>query len=288
MQTPLVHHSGPTLLVLIGLVSMTACAQEAAPPVSAEKTSTAVADETRVLLQTFVDELVSITPGEGEFPQSFQMGSEEPEVSRPVHTVTFKAHFRIAKYETPQNLYEAVLGLNPSRWRGPRNSAEQMTFDDAERFCQQLTDLLRREQIITADDVVRLPSEAEWEYCCRAGTTTNFSFGDNETILDEYAWHAGNAAGNDPEVGSLKPNPWGLYDMHGYLREFCADNWHGDYTGAPADGSTWVTPGETSHVLRGGSWEDTAPQLMSAYRRPARPGSLGPGTGFRCVLTKGR
>ena len=186
--------------------------------------SAARADEeqTAALLKTFVEELVLITPGEGKFPASFQMGAKEggDASEQPQHEVAFKYKFAIAKYEMPQNLYEAVMGTNPSRWKGPRNSVEMMSWKEANDFCQKITQQLRDRKLIGADEVIRLPTEAEWEYCCRAGTTTKYSFGDEAqqpgdvapkaTRLGEYGWHTGNAAGNDPPVGALKPNPWGL------------------------------------------------------------------------------
>lgn len=255
-------------------------------------------DGQRKLLQTFRDEFVSITPGQGKFPKSFQMGSNTgPASERPAHEVTFSYSFAIAKYEVPQNLYESVMGLNPSKWKGPRNSVEMMTFAQAQEFCQKITALLREAKLIAADEEIRLPTEAEWEYCCRAGTTTAYSFGDAATkegdqepkasILNEYGWHTGNAAGNDPPVGALKPNPWGLYDMHGYLSEFVADNWHDDYTKAPQDGSAWTNPGpDGAHVLRSGSWKDKHPNLRSAARRQLAATAVGDEIGLRCVKAK--
>jgi formylglycine-generating enzyme required for sulfatase activity len=197
------------------------------------------------LLNAFVSEFVEITPGQKAFPKSFVQGAQKPASEAPAHEVTLAQPFAIAKYEVPQNLYEAVMGTNPSKWKGPRNSVEMMSWNEAVEFCQKLTELLRAEGLIAKDEVIRLPTESEWEYCCRAGTRTAYSFGDRATnatdsgakasLLDPYGWHNGNAAGNDPPVGALKPNPWGLHDVHGYLWEYCADEWHKDYDGAPAN-----------------------------------------------------
>jgi formylglycine-generating enzyme required for sulfatase activity len=133
---------------------------------------------------------------------------------------------------------------------------------------------------------VRLPSEAEWEYAARAGTTTRYSFGDDVADLDAHAWSTHNAKGNDPAVGVLKPNPWKLYDVHGYLWEWCADAWHDDYRGAPADGSAWSSGGDSERrVLRGGSWKDPAEQLTSTNRRPAARTTKDDAIGLRCVLS---
>lgn len=250
------------------------------------------------LLKTFHQEFVDITPGQGKFPKTFKMGSGAgPASDQPVHEVTFAGSFAIAKYEVPQNLYAAVMGINPSKWKGPRNSVEMMTFAQAQEFCRKITAMLREANLIAADEEIRLPTEAEWEYCCRAGTTTKYSFGDEATkpgdvepkasILDEYGWHTGNAAGNDPPVGAKKPNAWGLYDMHGYLWEFVADTWHDDYQGAPQDGSAWMSDDATApRVLRSGSWKDKHPLLTSTARRKIDAKEVGDEIGLRCVKAK--
>ena len=253
---------------------------------------------TILLLQTFVNELVSITPGESKFPDSFKMGSESGSPSeQPQHLVKMSRPFSMAKYEVPQNLYEAVVGSNPSRWKGPRNSVEMMTWDEANEFCVKITRLLHAEKLITADEKIRLPSEAEWEYCCRAGTETKYSFGDNPqnesdkapiaTILNDYAWHTGNAAGNDPQVGALKPNPWGLYDFHGYLWEFTADSWAPDYKQAAEDKPRSLVDDDTKRqVIRGGSWKDNFEMLTSTSRRSISRKGKDDAVGFRCVKSK--
>lgn len=252
------------------------------------------------LLKTFVGELVEITPGKGKFPESFDMGSNDGNsTEKPLHKVTFKYSFSIAKYEVPQNLYESVMGINPSRWKGPRNSVEMMTWNDANEFCGKLTEQLRSAKLIGDDEVIRLPTESEWEYCCRAGTSTRYSFGDDAqkkgdvspkaTLLGEYAWHHGNAAGNDPAVGVLKPNPWGLYDIHGYLWEFTADEWSDDYTQAPVDGSAVKgTANPRVIVLRSGSWKDSFENLTSTARRKSSINMKDDAIGIRCVKAKAR
>lgn len=237
------------------------------------------------LLKTFREEFVAITPGEGKFPKSFQMGRPEggSDVERPVTKVTFKHHFAIAKYEMPQNLWEAVMGENPSKWKGPRNSVEMITYGEAQAFCDKATGLMQAAKLIDAKQKVRLPSEAEWEYCCRAGTTTVYSFGDDAKDLGDYAWFTGNAAGNDPPVGAKKPNDWGLYDMHGYLWEWCEDEWIDKIHAEVKDGRA-VHFKKTSHPLRSGSWKDKADQLTSTARREADADLRDDAVGLRCVL----
>jgi formylglycine-generating enzyme required for sulfatase activity len=242
-------------------------------------------DDQQRLLKIFHSEFVAITPGEGPFPKSFTMGRRNE--AGPLHEVTLHYTFRIAKYEVPQNLWTAVMGTNPSRWKGSRNSVEMLGFDEAQQFCMRATGLMKTAQLIAANEQIRLPTEAEWEYCCRAGTTSAYSFGDDVAALGEYAWSTHNAAGNDPEVGVKKPNPWGLYDIHGYLWEWCLDAWHPDYSGAPTDGSAWLRGGDDSlRVLRGGSWKDAAPKLTSSFRNSAPRLTRDDAIGLRCVLAR--
>ena len=251
------------------------------------------------ILKTFAREFVDITPGKGKFAASFKMGCDTGAANeRPVHEVTFSTPFAIARYEVPQNLYEAITQTNPSRWKGPRNSVEMVSWQEAVGFCQSVTKRLQAAGLIKADEAIRLPTESEWEYCCRAGTTTAFSFGEsatkpgdlgkNASLLDPFAWHTGNAAGNDPPVGALKPNAWGLYDMHGYLWEFVHDPYHPDYTKSPKNGSAARAVGALAgkHVIRGGSWQDQHQVLKSAVRRPIFEHEKNAGLGFRCVKAK--
>jgi formylglycine-generating enzyme required for sulfatase activity len=254
------------------------------------------------LLKTFSKEFVAITPGKGKFPKSFQMGSENgPKNEQPVREVTLSYEFRFAKYEVPQNLYEAVTGSNPSKWTGPRNSVEEFNYDQAVEFCAKATNMLRQAKLISSKEEVRLPTEAEWEYCCRAGTKTKYSFGDEAqskeqiegeepekaALLDPYGWHTGNAAENDPPVGALKPNAWGLYDMHGYLWEFVSDDWHDDYKGAPANGSVRRRGDKNvRRTIRSGSWREAFPQLTSTARRAVAIDFHRDDLGLRCVLAK--
>ena len=217
-------------------------------------------DLVMALIKRFHSEWVEIQPGK------FAMGSQASESEGPVHMVTIGYKFRAAKYEVPQNLYEAVMGENPSLWKGPRNSVEMTTFDDAMTFCRRATEQMRDAGLIDDKHIVRLPTEAEWEYFARAGTKTPYSFGKDEELGD-YAWFTGNASGNDPPVGAKKPNPWGLYDVHGYLWEWCLDPAHANYDGAPTDGSSWTNNGDGKlRVMRGGSWKDKVDLLTSSVR----------------------
>lgn len=247
----------------------------------------------RRLLTTFMDEFIEITPGSKPYPATFTMGSDSgTPAETPPHEERMSGRFWVARYEVPQNLYAAVMGENPSRWQGPRNSAERMTWHEAREFCRRITRRLHAAELLPERDEIRLPTETEWEYVCRAGTTTAYSFGDRAqepddvapraSVLDAYAWHTGNAAGNDPAVGSLKPNPWGLYDVHGYLWEYTADAWREDYRKPREAGADQTT----AIVIRGGSWRDEFPALRSAMRRQYRVTDRSDAVGFRCVRAR--
>ncbi|MCA9213335.1 MAG: formylglycine-generating enzyme family protein [Planctomycetales bacterium] len=255
------------------------------PLVSDEATDGKAADRDAIL-RRFRDEFVLITPGKGKFPKSFQMGGGE-QAAQPTHEVEFDYSFFIAKYETTQDLWTLVMGQNPSRWQGRRNSVEMLTFDEANEFCRRVTKLLREVKRIEPDQIVRLPTEAEWEYCARAGTNTKYSFGDLTQELDEHAWHTGNAAGNDPPVGALKPNAWQLYDVHGYLWEWCSDTWTETYEKQKAKTSDSAETDKTARrVVRSGSWKDPAANLTSSFRMGLASNTKDDAVGFRCVLAK--
>jgi formylglycine-generating enzyme required for sulfatase activity len=240
------------------------------------------------LLPRFMEELVTLTPGKGDFPASFEMGAAAgPEEEQPAHTVTLRRSFRMAKYEMTQELYQFIMDSEPSRWKGPRNSVELVSWDQAVAFCARLTSELRKQKQLTDDETVRLPTEAEWEYACRAGSKTAYSFGSKDADLKDFAWFKGNAAGNDPPVGKLKPNAWGLYDMHGYVWEWCLDAWHPSYKDAPTDGTAWDTKDAAERVLRGGAWTESAERCRSTARHHAKPDLRSDAVGFRCVVEKG-
>ncbi len=189
-------------------------------------------------------EMVSLPAGQ------FLMGSPDSDYEKPPHQVKVNS-FAIGKYPVTQAQYEAVMGKNPSHFKNNswlknnlQNPVEQVSWNDAQAFCQKLSQITGK--------TYRLPTEAEWEYACRAGTTTPFYFG--ETITGELAnyraseTYAGEAKGEYREettpVGQFPPNAFGLYDMHGNVWEWCADTWHDNYDGAPTDGSAWIKNGD--------------------------------------------
>jgi formylglycine-generating enzyme required for sulfatase activity len=210
----------------------------------------------------------------------FMMGSPDPEEGRAFnetqHEVTLSKPFYMGVTEVTQAQYQAIMDTNPSNFKGETNPVEVVSWTEATEFCKKLTEKTRQ--------AVRLPTEAEWEYACRAGTTTAFSFGDADSALGDYAWYGANSGDETHPVGQKKPNAWGLYDMHGNVMEWCAD-WYKDYPkGAvtdpqgPASGS--------GRVLRGGSWNDDPDFCRSAYRYPFdTPDDRAINYGFRVVVS---
>jgi formylglycine-generating enzyme required for sulfatase activity len=199
------------------------------------------------------------------------MGSPTNEAERnndegPQHQVTVPSFF-MGKYPLTQAQYQAIMGNNPSYFKGNNRPVEAVSWDDAVRFCQKLSQRTGKNY--------RLPSEAEWEYACRAGTKTPFSFGDNITTdLVNYdgtypykSAPKGKYREQTTDVGTFPPNAFGLYDMHGNVWEWCEDDWHENYIDAPTDGSAWNSQsGSNTKLLRGGSWHNFARFCRSAIR----------------------
>ena len=213
---------------------------------------------------------------------------------KPVHQVTISYSFYMGKYEVTQAQWQSVMGSNPSYFKDCGNCpVEQVSWDDAQAFIRKLNQM-------NDGYAYRLPTEAEWEYACRAGTTTEFAFGDS--LSSDQANFDGNypyggaaklqsGAGvyrqKTTPVGSFQPNAFGLFDMHGNVLEWCEDWYHETYYGAPTDGSAWLSGGEQKYrVLRGGSWYGNATYLRSAYRNWYYPGSRFDPYGFRVVAVR--
>jgi formylglycine-generating enzyme required for sulfatase activity len=200
------------------------------------------------------------------------------------HEVTLAEPFKLGVHEVTQAQYEQVMGVNPSRSKGANNPVEMVSWEDAVEFCRRLSELPAEK---AADNVYRLPTEAEWEYACRAGATTKFSFGDDESELEQYDWCYENSLENSGSstnpVGRKRPNAWGLYDMHGNVKEWCQD-WYGDYPSGSVTDPSGATSG-SDRVLRGGSWCDTAEFCRSADRFGYEPSIRYDLWGFRVCLS---
>lgn len=211
----------------------------------------------------------------------FMMGSPSSEWGRcdnegPAHEVTIKNPFYLGKYPVTQKQWEKVMGSNPSRYNGDNLPVEQVSWDDVQEFIKKLSEMERT-------DKYHLPSEAEWEYSCRAGTTTRYFFGDDESKLGNYTWYDKNSGSKTHPVGQKQPNPFGLYDMHGNVWEWVQDRWNAGYEGAPSDGSAWEDGDSSGRVLRGGSWYRYAGDCRSAVRNGSGPGVCYRLIGFRLL-----
>ena len=205
---------------------------------------------------------------------SFVMGSEKNADAQPTHLVNMSS-FLLGKTEVTQEQWEAVMGNNPSRNKGRTLPVEMVSWDDIRQFIAKLSQKTGQKY--------RLPSEAEWEYAARAGTTTEWNFGNDATKLGNYAWYGGNSGSKTQAVGQKLPNAFGLFDMHGNVWEWTQDCWHDNYAGAPTDGSAWMTGCRGDfRVLRGGwSWYSDSAEFRSANRGRYIPVDRFEGIGFR-------
>ncbi|MGB9929388.1 MAG: formylglycine-generating enzyme family protein [Methanosarcina sp.] len=224
----------------------------------------------------------------------FLMGSSWIEDNRdddegPVHEVTIKEPYYLGKFEITQDQWSKIMGndSSPSYHKGEYFPVESVSWYDAQEFIRKLNQ-------IEKTDKYRLPSEAEWEYACRAGTTTTYSCGNDPyiekissegdcIIITYYDCYAASTNLRPFPVGQMQPNPWGLYDMHGNVREWCQDNYHSSYEGAPTDGSAWENVTIKSRVVRGGSWCDRRWDCRSANREEDSPEGRLDALGFRVL-----
>jgi len=231
-------------------------------------------------------------------PGEFMMGSPDDEVGRypeegPQHKVTMGKACYISIRQTTQGQWKKIMGTTP--WEGkkavvnnPAHAVNHVTWDDAMAFCAKLKEKDARSY--------RLPTEAEWEYACRAGSTTRYCYGDDLKAekLGEYAWYLKSFMENEDQrhvhkVGVKKPNNWGIHDMHGNAWEFCMDTMHKNYEGAPTDGGAWIKDGimredgVSSRVVRGGGLRSTDRRVRTAsrYSKPQNCGIYY--VGFRVV-----
>ena len=266
------------VVVAAMLFCMTGCSQK-------EIQKSVVVEPRESVTNSIGMELIEIPAGK------FTMGSPADEKDRFEEreaqvSVTLTKPFELGKTEVTQGQWKEVMGTEP--WSGEDVElakdcpATFVSWNDATKFCQKLTEIERKSGTLKADEEYRLPTEAQWEYACRAGTTTTYSFGDDEKQFGDYAWFRGNAMNAGEEyahkVGWKKPNPWGLHDMHGNVWEWCSD-W---YDGKLAGGIDPVGPNAGSYyrVLRGGNWDLYASYCRSAIR-DGSPTYRGTDVGFR-------
>ena len=202
---------------------------------------------------------------------SFMMGDD---TERPVHKVNITKPFYLGKYEVTQEQWQAVVGTTPSHFKGAKLPVEEVSWGGCQYFLDKLN-----EKIGGRGGKFVLPTEAQWEYACRAGSNKEYCFGDDESPLGEYGWFAGNSGNTTHPVGEKKPNAWGLYDMHGNVCEWCQD-WYAEYGAkleADPSGPTTGSP----RTNRGGGWDYHAGGCHSAYRNHAANNYVQPFLGFR-------
>ena len=222
---------------------------------------------------------------------TFMMGSPGGEQGRyeseVQHEVTLTKDFYLGVTELTQAQYEKVIGKNPSHFRGNKvqgdsgsHPVEQVSNNDAVEFCRRLSELPEEKK---AGRVYRLPTEAEWEYACRAGSKSAYSFGHGSNSLGDYAWYEENSNAQTHSVGQKKPNAWGLYDMHGNVWEWCSD-WHSKYSKEAVIDPAGPKTGK-DRLCRGGSWYYAAAFCRSAIRSRGLPTDKDFNNGFRVALS---
>ena len=221
-------------------------------------------------------EFVLISAGE------FRMGSPDSDRhadddEKPTHQVTISRPFYMGKYEVTQEQWAAVMGSNPSRFKGGDRPVESVSWTEVQNFIEKLN----RQEQQASGVMCRLPTEAEWEYAARAGSQSRYHFGDDAAQLGEYAWYSVNSDDKTHPVGMLKPNGWGLYDMHGNVWEWVQDGPRKYRARAETDPTG--SPSFIYRVIRGGSWDDTAQVARAGLRRVwGVSGLRSDGLGFRC------
>lgn len=214
-------------------------------------------------------------------PRTFKMGSnlDEPNSrdDEKQHQVTLTKGFLIQTTEVTQNHWKIVMGNNPSHFNkcsGWACPVENISWDEVQEFIRKLNEL-------EGSDKYRLPTEAEWEYVCRIGGTTRFTYGNDEKSFGGYAWYINNSENTTHEVGSKIPNAWGLYDIHGNVSEWCSDM-YGDYPSDPVRDPKGPEYG-THRVIRGGSWSDQSKFNRCSNRDAVAHGTRTSNIGFRLV-----
>lgn len=220
---------------------------------------------------------------------TFIMGSPPDELNRdtdeqPLTQVTFNRGFWMDKFEVTQKEYVEIMGHNPSRFKpGDNRPVDNVTWDWAMEYCEKLTQREREAGRLPEGFVYRLPTEAEWEYACRAGTTTRYSFGTDPdfTLFNDYAWHLNNSNNQTHDVGTKLPNPWGIYGLHGGVYEWCL-GWHVFYPGGSV--TDYISPPGQDHVLRGGAWSDFPMNGRAAERHWFGLNLSYGNIGFRVIL----
>ncbi len=262
--------------VLIGVFCLSGCGSDQPPPaLSGEKGVKKLLTDAQEAPKTSINSvgMKFVLIPSGEFTMGSPASEKDRDSDETQHKVKITKPFYMQTTEVTQAQWKAVMGNNPSHFKGDNLPVEQVSWDDVQEFLKKLS--------AKEGAKYRLPTEAEWEYACRGGSTTRFCFGDDESKLGEYAWYGANSDSKTHPVEMKKPNAWGLYDMHGNVCEWCSDWYDKDYySKSPANDPQG--PASGSHrVLRGGCWGDIAGVCRSAFRRWNWPADRDYGIGFR-------
>ncbi|MFE5323256.1 formylglycine-generating enzyme family protein [Paenibacillus sp. NPDC056579] len=217
-------------------------------------------------------ELVLINPGSFTMGSSLTTGEED---EAPEHKVTITRPFYLGKYEVTQEQWEELMETNPSKFKGDKRPVDSVSWDDSQLFLNKLQEKTGRK--------FTLPTEARWEFAARAGTSTPWHFGNNESSLGDYAWFQENSNNGTHPAGQKKPNAWGLYDMYGNVQEWCNDWYAAAYPQGDVVDPQGPLSGE-SRVMRGGAWGDDHTMVRSAYRNASGTDAKTPGIGVRVVM----
>ncbi|PIN66834.1 MAG: hypothetical protein COW69_00035, partial [Candidatus Huberarchaeum crystalense] len=202
-------------------------------------------------------------------------GANNWEKTRPVHKVNIIKPFYIGVFPVTQGEWKTVMGTNPSYLIGDNLPVESVSWNDCQNFISKLN-------IIEGKKIYRLPTEAEWEYACRAGSQSKYFFGDDESLLHEFAWFDENSDDKTHSVGEKKPNKWGLYDMHGNVWEWCQNGYKKSYR----DNESYLEPIDSFRVFREGSFYDPYIRCLSSNRYGFQPDYFHASIGFRILMSK--
>ena len=257
------------ICMLTGLLALTALCVLADWPLRAA----ADVPSTQIKIDNSVGmKLVRIPAGQ------FIMGSPDSEDGRDTdevqHLVTISKGFYMSTTPVTQGQWVAVMNTDPSKWQGDDLPVEQASWFDAVAFCRKLSQMEGK--------TYRLPTEAEWEYACRAGTSGQYNTGDADAAMAVAGWYADNSNGQTHSVAMKLPNAWGLFDMHGNVWQWCSDI-YGDYADGPAVDPQGAKTGKR-RVCRGGSWDTSAVECRSAARNDRKPDGHDAICGFRVVM----
>jgi formylglycine-generating enzyme required for sulfatase activity len=254
-------------IIVIATIVLCACGSNAPPPAAAPAPVPASPALTSTNSIGLI--LIRVEPG------TFTMGRPGGYKTEIPFTVTLTRPYFLGMTEVTQAQWAAVMAANPSSVRGDALPVDNITWSDAAEFCRRMSEKEGR--------TYRLPTEAEWEYACRAGTITGYSFGDDPQLLDQFMWSNRNARGVLQPVGTKKANPWGFFDMHGNVREWCGDWGSWRYPTSPQTDPTGPAAG-TERVRRGGSCDFYPGSGQSGCRDWAPPEFGYRGVGFRVVM----